>query len=196
MNIYLILAIGYLVGNFNPAHFIAKIKGINIREVGSKNPGASNITMKLGWKYGILTGVLDILKAFVPVLTLKLLSYDTVDLVMMGTAVIIGHIYPVFHKFKGGKGTASFVGFTLALNPLYGVILGLIIVFGTIITDYIAIGTMLMMAAFIIGNFFIYDTEIFIIGLIVPFISTYKHIPNILRILKKDEQGLRKTFKK
>ncbi len=193
--IYLILFIGYLVGSINSAHFISKLKNIDIREVGSKNPGASNITIKMGWRYGILTGILDISKAFVPVFTLKLLGFTDLELLMMGIAVIIGHIYPIIHKFRGGKGTACFVGLAFALNPLYGFILGLTIVFATIITDYITYGTLLMMLFFIIGNIYLYDTTFVLVSLIIPALSVYKHWENIGRIRRGEETGLRETFK-
>jgi len=196
MEYILLIILGYLFGNLNPAHIISRTKKVDIRAVGSKNPGASNITMTFGWKFGILTAFIDMAKGFVPVLIFSLLNYTDVQLLIVGTAAIIGHIYPVLFKFKGGKGTATFIGVMLALNPLFGFILGCTIVILTILTDYIAIGTIAMMILWGVLAFLNYEINFFLIALIIPFISVYKHIPNVIKIIKKQESGLRNTFKK
>ena len=195
MNILLIL-IGYSIGNINPAYIISKVKNTNISKVGSNNPGASNITMTFGWKLGIVTAFTDILKAFLPVLIIKLLGYTDIELLIFGTSIIIGHIYPVVFKFKGGKGTASFIGMILAISPLHGFFIGLILVIGTVITDYIALGTIFMMSGYLIFNLFQYSTEYFFISAIIPILSYYKHFPNIIKIIDKTESGLRGVLKK
>lgn len=192
----LLILLGYAIGNINPAYLISKAKKVDIRKVGSSNPGASNITMTFGWKFGIITGVVDILKAFIPVLVFRLLGYDEFDQLLVGTSVIIGHIYPVVFKFKGGKGTASFVGMMMAINPIIGLILSAIIILVTIISDFIALGTIAMMNVWMVLSFVYYDMYFFYLSLLIPLLSIYKHIPNVIKILNKKESGLRATFKK
>lgn len=196
MNYILLIVIGYLAGMINPATIIAKMKNTDIRQVGSKNPGASNVTMTFGWKYGIITGLIDIFKALIPVAIFNLLGYTDFELIILGTAAIAGHVYPVYMKFQGGKGTASFIGVMFGLHPLLGLITGLILVITTIITDFIALGTILMMLVWLAISFFYYGTPFFYIAMLVPIMSIYKHYPNVIKILKKEESGLRATFKK
>lgn len=196
MNIYYIILIGYLIGNINPAYIIGRVKNVRVKEIGSQNPGASNITMTLGWKLGATTALVDMLKAAIPVLIFKILNYTDLELLIVGTSVVIGHIYPILFKFKGGKGTASFIGMILAINPISGFFIGLILVIVTILTDYIALGTIFMMSGYLVVVLFTYSTNYLLVSLIVPVISYYKHFPNIIKIINKTESGLRGTFKK
>ncbi len=195
MTILLILS-GYLIGNINPAYIIGRIKKTNISKVGSNNPGASNITMTFGWKLGMTTALIDILKAFVPVLIIKILGYSELELLILGTSIVVGHIYPVLFKFKGGKGTATFIGMILAISPLHGFLIGLILVIFTIITDYIALGTIFMMSGYLILNLFKYNMDYFFVSAIIPLLSYYKHFPNVIKIIDKTESGLRGVLKK
>ena len=120
MNPILIFIISYFIGNINPSILISKwIKNIDIRDHNTKNAGASNTLMTLGLKWAIVVGLIDIFKGFIVVYVLRQL-YDFNDAysILSGLAVILGHIYPVFFQFKGGKGTATFFGLMLGLNPL------------------------------------------------------------------------------
>lgn len=196
MEYLILILIGYLCGNINPAYIIAKTKKVDIRSVGSKNPGASNVTMTFGWKYGIITGLVDIFKALLPVLIFNILGYNDFQLLVVGYSVILGHMYPVFFKFKGGKGTASFIGVMFGLNPLFGFLTGIVLVIMTIITDFIALGTITMMIGWMIASYFIFDFNSFLLSISFPLVSIYKHLPNVSKILNKEESGLRATFKK
>ena len=128
------LVIGYFFGCFQTSYFISKlVSKKDIRDMGSGNAGASNVTSELGWKYGILTGVLDILKAYFPaqlVLYIFPNTFSTLDMMMLaGTGAILGHIYPFFLGFRGGKGVACYIGMLLAIDWQIGflVIIGLIL---------------------------------------------------------------------
>jgi len=101
------LLIGYLFGCFQTSYFISKmVSQKDIREIGSGNAGASNVTSELGWKYGILTGFADVLKAYIPtqiVLYIFPGAYQPLDLmVLAGTGAVLGHIYPFFLDFPVG----------------------------------------------------------------------------------------------
>lgn len=130
--ILIILAVGsYLVGCFNNAIMISKLKKKDIREVGSGNPGTLNMSRNFGLKVGILTLFLDMLKGFIPALVgffvlrgrqLTTVTFDLGDLgiYLCGFFAVLGHIYPVFYKFKGGKGIATTIGVFLASSVLTG----------------------------------------------------------------------------
>lgn len=195
----LVIIISYLIGSFNPAIITGKkIKGIDIRDVNSKNAGTSNIAMTLGLKWGILVAVVDILKGFIPVLILRLI-YPENDIIWIvgGFASIVGHVYPLHLGFKGGKGTATFGGVLLAIAPIFALVM-LVVFFAVLfISDYIAISTLVTLLLSPIG-LYVLDFQIVSIILISTFsiLSMYKHYPNFKRIYLKQETGLKAAFRK
>ena len=107
MAYFIMCIIGYLLGCSNMATYLAKAKGVDITSGGSGNPGASNATILMGWRAGILVAVHDAGKALVAVIIGKLLFPDVRGVaVVAGAACVLGHIFPLFLKFKGGKGFA------------------------------------------------------------------------------------------
>ena len=112
------LLVSYLVGSINPSYIIGRLKGIDIRKQGSGNAGASNATVVLGKWVGIFSGVFDILKATGVMLLFPLVFGDIPYLAeCAGVACIVGHIFPIFMHFKGGKGLACLGGLLIALDP-------------------------------------------------------------------------------
>lgn len=191
------ILIGYVFGNFMTAYILGKVfKNIDIRTEGTKNVVASNAVVVMGWTYGAATWALDILKTTIAVLIVKQLYGDIDYAVYAGFAAILGHIYPVVLKFKGGKGASSIFGAMLAINFKVAIIMAITLTVITLITDYIALGTismyMIVCIYFIFGHFNIISVLISIIALIL---IIYKHRDNIQRILKGEELGLRKTSK-
>ncbi|WP_102027545.1 glycerol-3-phosphate acyltransferase [Salirhabdus sp. Marseille-P4669] len=198
------LIIGYLLGCIHPSYFISKWKKINIKEHGSKNAGASNITVVLGWKYGIIVALIDIIKPVLSILLIWLLfqhSVEANDLQFLyyvsGGAVIVGHIFPFFMKFNGGKGTASLIGLFLVINWKIALITLILFVVLTIVTNYIVIGALALNASFLIFTWYPqFDiAKVSIAGLLV-LIFLLKHKENFIRIVKGTETGLRSTMKK
>ena len=192
---YLITAIiGYLFGCFNTAYFVSKTRGFDIRDTGSGNAGASNIKMQLGWTAGAFTAFVDILKT---ILAISLCRYlypdDELVLFLAGVMSIIGHIFPFYMNFKGGKGFACYIGMLIVINwelALVLIIAGFLI---TIITNYIALATMFMAVATPI--YYIYigaDKYIIMLLVLVGVIILYKHKINVIRIINHEEAGLRK----
>lgn len=191
--------IGYLFGCFQTAYILGKHKqNIDIRLLGSNNAGASNITRVLGWKYGIITAVLDILKGTVAVIIVgKLFPSHPSFLFIAGAFVVIDHIFPIFLGFRGGKGTASLIGISLAINIKIAIIIVLALVIITIITDYIALGSLAMYTLFpILAFFYKYQLSCIITVALLCLIGYYKHTINIKRMLAHEEVGLRKVAQK
>lgn len=198
IKIIISILIGYLFGCFETAYFIGKFyKGIDIREYGTSNAGASNVTSTLGWKYGILTALGDILKAVISVILISLIYNNELLSFLTGIFVIVGHIYPVFLNFRGGKGIASLIGMTLAFDFRIGLITILILVLITVIFDYIALGSILIYISFpVLLYFFNYSMTLVIISILLAFIGYYKHVSNIKKIISGNEIGLREVAKK
>ncbi|MBE6580807.1 MAG: glycerol-3-phosphate acyltransferase [Ruminococcaceae bacterium] len=134
------ILISYLIGSINPSYIIGRIMGIDIRQKGSGNAGASNATIVLGKWAGIFSGVFDILKSTAVMLIFPLIFKDTPFIAeIAGVACIIGHIFPIFMKFRGGKGLACFGGLVLAIDPrLFGLVLAAEILL-LLMVDYICI---------------------------------------------------------
>ena len=196
------LLIGYLFGCFQTSYFISKmVSQKDIREIGSGNAGASNVTSELGWKYGILTGFADVLKAYIPtqiVLYIFPGAYQPLDLMALaGTGAVLGHIYPFFLDFRGGKGVACYIGMLLAIDWQIGVIVIICLVLLTIITDYVAVASIsLYIIIPILAYYSKYSDVVIGCSVILFVVGMIKHWINVQRILGGTETGLRSVFKK
>ncbi len=196
---FLVLLMGYFIGHIQFAYIIGKLwKKQDIRQLGSGNSGASNFVQHLGVKTGILIGLLDILKAFLSIYFMKKifpsLADDYTAIYLNGFGVIMGHNFPLFMKFKGGKGTASSLGMIFGINPLYGIISFFIVLLITLITNYIAIGAMalpvILLVLALVNN---YGLIPILISIILIVIAVSLHIKNFVRIKNHEEKGLRQT---
>lgn len=189
----LIIVLAYILGSSSMSLYISKLKKVEIRDKGSKNLGASNAMLVFGWKYGILVALHDIGKAALAVI---LARYFFPELqyagAVAGVASILGHIFPFYLKFKGGKGFASYFGMTLALNWKLALVIGILIIVATLITDYIVVGTTLTIT--LVPAYFGFATQGWIfpaILLIATVVIVYKHRMNYVRIYNGTEIGLR-----
>jgi len=197
---FLLLSLGsYLFGNINPAIIITRIKkGIDIRSVNSQNAGATNVTITLGFKYGIIIALLDILKGVIPVLIARLLfPTDDAYWFLAGFFVLMGHIFPAFYQFRGGKGTATLIGVLFTTMPLYAGLLFTLSVILLITTKYIAIPSLV---AVIMTPVYLYfsamSNEALWLMIIFMVISIYKHRSNIINIATGKETSLKSIIKK
>lgn len=191
--------IGYLLGCFQTAYIVGRVvKRIDIRTQGSNNAGASNVTMVLGWKYGAITAFADVFKASLAVILVGTIFPGSKELVFIaGASAVLGHIYPFFLKFKGGKGAASLIGMLLAIDLKIAIIAILTIVIITLVIDYIALGSIGMFTVLPVSTYaFNYPIICTLIGVGLALLCVYKHHINIKRIMKKEETGLRRVVNK
>ena len=195
---YLVACVmGYLLGCSNMASYIAKAKGVDLAANGSGNPGASNAAILMGWRAGIAVGLHDIAKAFLAGLIAKLLFPGTEGIVeVAGAACVLGHIFPVFLKFKGGKGFASYIGMMLLVNWKFALIVLAAVVIVTVVFDYIVIGTTLTVVSLPV---YLLAAAAGWVALLAACIATaiiiFKHRANYVRIWKGTEIGLRSAMK-
>ena len=189
----LVILCAYLIGTSSMSYYISKIKGVDIQKKGSKNLGASNAMVVLGWKYGVLVGIHDIGKSALAVFLAQLIFPELPYIgAVAGISSVLGHIFPFYLKFKGGKGFASYIGMTLALNWKLALIICVIIVLATLITDYIVVGTTLTITIVPTVLGFIEHSWILpLILLVGTVIIIWKHRENYVRIVKGTEIGLR-----
>ena len=124
MWLYSLPVLAYLLGSISSAVVIARVMGLpDPREVGSRNPGATNVLRYGGKVAAVLTLAGDMLKGVIPVLIARALTTDAVIITLTGFGAFLGHLFPVFFSFRGGKGVATALGVWLALNPWVGLAL-------------------------------------------------------------------------
>ncbi len=191
--------IGYALGGIQAAYILGKVvRQIDIRQHGTTNAGASNATIVLGWKYGIIAGAVDVLKGLVAVLIVRALYPNMPELgFVAGVGAVLGHIYPILLGFRGGKGIAALVGMLLALDPWVGLAAILSLVLLTVLSDYIAVGSIALYLALPIITLTVFDYPLPYVGLalLLMLIGIYKHLSNVRKILNKEEVGLRTVIR-
>jgi glycerol-3-phosphate acyltransferase PlsY len=178
--------IGVLFGMIPFSYIIGRIKGIDLKEIGSKNIGATNLGRTFGLPFFILGFVLDGLKGLVPVLIIRSFAYPAA---IAGAGAILGHIFNPFFGFRGGKGVSTTIGAAIGLVPksfLLSLILWVVIYFTTYIVSLASLGfaIILPLAALMIKEATALD-RIFII--IIAVLVVYAHRSNIGRLLNKQE---------
>jgi glycerol-3-phosphate acyltransferase PlsY len=196
LEIVLIIA-SYLIGAIPFGLLLSRGSGIDIRQQGSKNIGATNVARLLGKKLGIFTLLLDIAKGYLPMCIAGMLLGDVPNrnlvIGLCGAASITGHMFPVYLGFKGGKGVATGLGVFLALAPK--ALLGCLVVFIAAVglTGYVSLGSLLASAAILPGLWFFGEPSWkLLLGAFVAVMIWLKHHQNIGRLLS----GTEKSFKK
>lgn len=195
---YLFAAVlGYFLGCSNLAYYISRISRKDIRKAGSGNLGASNAAILFGWWSGIAVAFHDIGKAVLAVLVARWLFPGLENAgAAAGVACVLGHVFPFYLKFRGGKGTASFFGLTLAINWKMALLVAVVILLATLVTDYLVIGTFSAIVTVpVYVGFFAQNLILAAIICIASLTIFLKHQENIGRILRKEEIGLRSTIR-
>lgn len=196
------LALGYLFGCFSTGYLIGKIKKVDIRQYGSGNVGTTNALRTLGAKAGALTLVGDMLKAFIPILLIRFLIFPDISYLQLlvlytGLGVVVGHNYPVWLGFKGGKGIAATGGAMVAFDPRI-IPIGLLIFIGSVaVTKYVSVGSLLVSVLFPIWVIVVYpgDLHMLIVSLIFMALAFIKHRSNIKRLISGTENKIGQKVK-
>ena len=194
-NILLIVA-SYLVGAIPFGLVLSRGRGIDIREQGSKNIGATNVSRLLGKKLGFCTLLLDIAKGYLPMFVAGLLVGDdpgrNLVIGLCGAASITGHMFSVYLGFRGGKGVATGLGVFLYLAPKALLISLVVFIAAVGLTGYVSLGSLLASAAILPGLYFFGEPswKFYLAGFVVTMIWI-KHYQNIGRLLN----GTEKSFK-
>jgi glycerol-3-phosphate acyltransferase PlsY len=191
--------IGYLFGCIQTAYFVGKTIGkTDIRQHGSGNAGASNITVVMGWKYGFITATIDVLKGILPVVIVRALYPDTPALAYFaGMAAILGHIFPFYLRFRGGKGVATLVGMFLGYQwPLSLLLIGVMIAL-PLLFDFIVVGSLTVFVLLSVFTFMLKMPWLCrIIALLLTIIAFIKHAENVQRIRKDEEVRISEVLKR
>ena len=185
----LIILICYFLGSIPCGLLISKLlRKDDPRQSGSKNIGATNMLRVSGWKVGLLTLILDVAKAYIPLIILiKSINFTHIEEAIL--AIFIGHLFPVWIKFKGGKGIAVLIGSLLAYNSIYGQFYILIWLLTALITRYSSLAALVALISTSLFVFTKNDDLLFVMLFILTLII-FKHKANISRLFKGQESKI------
>jgi len=199
INLVIAMVLAYFVGSIPTGLWVGRYtRGVDLREFGSGNLGATNAFRVLGKKLGVTVLLIDILKGLLPVLLFpQLVGLDPVtpgQEMMIGGSAIVGHVLSVFVNFKGGKGVATALGVFLAIAPLE---MGLILVLGIIIiaiSGYVSlasiVGAVLLPIALYLHN---RPTPVLVVGTLIAAVVLYRHRSNLVRLIQGKENRFYET---
>ena len=191
LNIIILIIISYISGSIPYGMILIKILGYgDIRKIGSGNIGATNVLRTGNKIIAIVVLFFDIIKCFLPTYLVVYLYNHDVGL-LCGLFCIIGHIFPIWLNFKGGKGVACLFGFILAANPLFFLIILIIWLIVAYISKYSSLGSIISTVTMVF-LFLIYETNInIVIPLIISALILFKHKENIKRLITKKENKIK-----
>ena len=207
MIFFIIIVIGYLIGCIHGSKVAQFLSGVDLKKAGHGNAGASNATLSLGWKYGILVALIDIGKGVVAVLcALNYFSNNAAQfteiqmwllIFTLAASVILGHNFPFYMGFQGGKGTASIIGILLAIDwktALFALILFVVL---SLLTNYLIVGVLAFYLVFCTATYlWIPGIGPTIIATLLLCLALILHIENIKRLLNGTEPKVTSAFKK
>lgn len=185
---FIAIVIAYLLGSISSSVIVCKIaKKPDPREEGSKNPGTTNVLRLAGKKPALFTLLGDILKGVIAIIIGRLLAQQGFNLSLVAVGVYLGHLFPLFHKFKGGKGVATGFGAILAMSPLVGIIGAVIWVLVAVVFRYSSLAALV---AYLVAPFlmlFLSKPSYFVGILAITVLVFWRHWGNIERLRARTE---------
>ncbi|PWU68761.1 glycerol-3-phosphate 1-O-acyltransferase PlsY [Gracilibacillus dipsosauri] len=188
MDYFIFIVIAYLLGSIPTGLIVGKVGfKIDIREHGSGNLGATNTFRVLGIKAGIIVTVCDILKGTLAAVLPVIFHAEQVYPLVVGLFAVLGHIFPIFAKFKGGKAVATSAGVILGVNPLLFIIMICSFLIILYISKYVSLSSMVTGIITIIVTIIQQEVGLMIVTSILTIVVIYRHKANIKRIINKTE---------
>ena len=206
MQIIINIILSYLLGSISGSMILGKIKGVDIRTMGSGNAGGTNAFRSIGPLFALGVVMIDIAKGIISVLfisSLTFYSYISTDFygtiqVLCGVAAVIGHVYPLYYNFKGGKGAGTLIGVVGVLFPesiVYALFSWILIL---IITGFVGLGTIIASIVLVIVTYFLYPEGLIspfgILSILMALFIIFTHRSNIQRMLNGTENQFKKAM--
>ncbi len=188
-----VILAGYLAGCFQTAYIVGRInRHIDIRQYGSGNAGTTNAFRVMGLKLGLLTFAGDFLKSFLTVTIVFLLTKDLLSAIAAGFGVILGHDFPAFLNFRGGKGIASTIGLAFALDYRLGLLSLLIMIVVIAVSRYVSLASLLLCISLPFGFLFWQKPSgvEMCFALWIALLGIYQHRANVKRLLSGSENKI------
>jgi glycerol-3-phosphate acyltransferase PlsY len=188
----LLAALGYLLGSISFAVLLVRWKtGTDIRSQGSGNAGATNVLRSHGRGLGILVALLDVAKGAVAVLIVRLFTADPRAAAAAAFAAVLGHVFPLYYGFRGGKGVATAVGAFLALAPLPTALCVLVFVAVVALTRYVSVGSMVAMTLLpLAAGLLRQPFAVVVASAAAAILIVFKHLENLKRLVAGEERRL------
>ncbi|MBP3656344.1 MAG: glycerol-3-phosphate acyltransferase [Clostridia bacterium] len=192
MSVILCGTMGYLIGMINPAYIFGRLRGFDIRRRGSGNAGATNVTLVMGKAMGLLCALLDIIKSFVAYkLAKRLFPMLVYAGILAGCACVLGHIFPAWMGFQGGKGLACLAGMVLAYDrQVFLIMLVLEVIFALAVNYICVIPISASMVFPVVYGIQTHDAVGVLLLFVLAPVIVYKHLPNLRRIRAGQEARL------
>ena len=184
----LLAILSYLLGSIPTGFIVGNLAGLDIRTAGSGNIGATNVARVIGKKSGLLTLIADAAKGFIPVLIAQQAALSDATVAVIGAAAFLGHLFPIFLKFKGGKGVATALGVLLALAPIAALVL--LVVFGVAFfaSRIVSLSSIIAgIAAPMVLWLFSYPRIPVVLSGFIGAMIVFRHVANIQRLLNGTE---------
>jgi len=199
--VFAVLLIGaYLLGSIPFGVLISqKVARLDITKAGSGNIGATNVAREVGLKWGVVTLLADVLKGFIPVLLARYLLGSSIEIDealkgMVGLSVLLGHQFPVYNRFRGGKGVATCLGVFLAISPISCLFSGVIFLILVTLLRYISLGSILGVLTMPIWLYLMgHSTFMILPSLAMSLLITFQHRENIQRLIQGNERRWQKA---
>jgi glycerol-3-phosphate acyltransferase PlsY len=191
MAAYLLVLIAYLLGSVPTGYIVGSLAGVDVRQAGSGNVGATNVARVVGKRHGIFTLIADVAKGFVPVIIAINLDFSPLATAWVGIAAFLGHVYSVFLRFKGGKGVATALGVFLALAPWATLVLMLIFAVVVVATRIVSLSSMVAAAAAPVVFWLSSHPPLWVwMSFLIAGMIVLRHRENIQRLLSGTEPKL------
>ncbi|MEB7656678.1 MULTISPECIES: glycerol-3-phosphate 1-O-acyltransferase PlsY [Mammaliicoccus] len=191
MMTFVVIILSYLFGCFPSGLVLGKLfYKKDIRQFGSGNLGATNTFRVLGKKAGFIVMFLDIFKGFIVVFFPLWFNVD-IPSIFVGICAVIGHVFPIFLKFKGGKAVATSAGAVLGVHPVLLIVLAIVFIIILYSTKYVSLSSMIAGIGCVIGAIIIGDLPFLIVSIAIMLILLVRHQSNIVRIFKGNEPKIK-----
>ena len=185
---FLIIILSYLIGSISGSLLLGKIWNVDIRKHGSKSAGGTNALRTVGVVFALLTLVIDVAKGFLPTFIIGYYSnLNSYEMMLGAAAAILGHVYPLYYKFNGGKGAATILGALFVLTPQSIPYILAVWVCSVLLSGYVGISTILASLTLFVYAIIYLNTEFQIFGMIVFIFIVFTHRKNLSRMWNETE---------
>ena len=209
-NVIFLLFISYITGSTPTSIIVGKVSsGVDIREHGSGNAGGTNVFRVLGWKPALIVVIVDVFKGWLPAAVYAKISLSSVPIddlgilqILCGFFAVLGHTYPMFAGFKGGKGVGTLGGMLIALFPIAIPLCLLVFIVVLVLTGYVSVGSILASSSLpiflflipVVTTFSSPSLSLLVFSLFVPWFVIYTHRSNIVRLRNGNENQFKKAM--
>ncbi|MFQ5904553.1 MAG: glycerol-3-phosphate 1-O-acyltransferase PlsY [Candidatus Binatia bacterium] len=188
MDAVLMLLFAYLLGSVPTGFLLGSLSGVDVRQAGSGNVGATNVARVVGKKQGLMTLVGDAAKGFIPAFLSPQLGFSFTITSLAALAAFLGHLYPVFLRFQGGKGVATALGIFLGLAPMATLVLVFVFSFVAMVSRAVSLASLVAAGlAPIVFWFFSYPHPFVWLSLLIALLIIFRHRENIQRLISGAE---------